>query len=224
MKKKLLSLFAAVLVLSAFCAVMLTGCGADSSSANANSPSLYAQGKQTISLLYDMLKSDEYLGMVTADKSVKEQIKTNAAGDYSEATACYDIILTEEQLDTLTSDTKFNDLPAQLQSYFKNRIVSSVATRINAQSGTSAVAAASVCTAGRLFVNKAVQRPALYLYTFSDTAPVLVAFVPGEDGAVSATAIPVLSPDFKSVASAEDVQTAFEKILPGCTVQSVPMT
>ena len=224
MKKNISALLAAVLLLSAVLTGILSGCGAGSSS-ETEGPSLYQQGKEAIVLLREMVQSDDYLSMTAANKAVKEQLKTNASGDYQAVTGCYEIILTEEKVLALTEDSKFSELPDSLQKYFlKDRLVGSLASRINAQAGAEAAAAAAVCTAGRLFVKDDLKNPALYLYTFQDTAPVLVSFIPGDGGAVSAVATLVLSPEFQSVASAEDAQAALEKVLPGCTVQSVPLS
>jgi hypothetical protein len=54
-------------------------------------------------------------------------------------------------------------------------------------SGTAAIAASSLVKKTDLFVDASVTKSEVYVYIFDESYPVFVSFIPGENGAVSAT-------------------------------------
>ena len=75
--------------------------------------------------------------------------------------------------------------------------------------GAETLAAASICTVSDTFVCDNLTQNTLYLYTYETAVPVMVSFVTGQDGAVLATGIPILSDSF-SPDSPENVQQFLE--------------
>ena len=97
-----------------------------------------------------------------------------------------------------------------LKEYVTSRAQATVATQINAAGGASMIAASSVCTAGKTFVNKELKENTVYLYTFESGTPVMVSFLVGEDGAVSASGSFIFNEDFKTDTE-EDMEQFFSE-------------
>ena len=62
--------------------------------------------------------------------------------------------------------------------------------------GAEQLAAASICTAGKVFASDELEENAIYLYTYENAVPAAVSFSRGEDGTVSATGVLVLYDGF----------------------------
>ncbi len=172
--KRLIMLSAAAL-----CAVTLTGCGSDSKT-------LYEHGQNIISEMSALAANEEYGKVMTGGAS--DEINAFAAelakGDYGFPTAVYRLEFDTEQLeDYYNVDGNAID---DVRDIFSHRLYASIPSVLNAGSGASAVAAASVYTGSKLFVYDGDTDYTMYLYSYDDAYPVIVVFTHGEGGATSA--------------------------------------
>ncbi len=82
----------------------------------------------------------------------------------------------------------------------------------------SELAASSVLTMGKTFVDTTLNKNVMYIYIFEDAVPVAVTFTKGEDNTVSASGTFVMYDAFNGV-SAEEIETALSEF--GVEVEEV---
>lgn len=98
-----------------------------------------------------------------------------------------------------------------LKNFLLQRVLGSLMTQINGMSGVENLAASSVCTVGKTFVNENANEDVIYLYTYEEAKPIAVTFTVGEDNAVSATGVFVMYEGF-TCDSMEDIKSFFSDI------------
>jgi hypothetical protein len=180
--------------------------------------SLYAQGLEVIQMMSEMTRTEEYVDILIGDSNIKTVIQDISTGDYSDPKAVYAITVSDENLATMAELDNFGNVSKELKNLMKKRIFSSLISQINGRSGPDKLAAASVCTAGKTFVNENATDNVIYLYTYENANPVAVTFTVGEDGAVSANGVFVLYDEF-TCDSADEIKAFFNDIAEVTEVQ-----
>ncbi len=188
------------------CVIMLTM----GSVCLAKTQSLYAHGMDVIHLMAEMVGSEGYVNLFTANTEIREIVDQLAEGDYTEPEAVYVLTVPEESLTSMAELSTLENASDALKQYLKQRMTASLVSQINGRSGAVKLAAASVCTAGKTFVHDQAQ-DAIYLYVFENASPVAVTFATGEDQTVSASGMFVLYEDFPC-GSAEEIEAFFEEV------------
>lgn len=198
-----------VALLLALALVLLAGCGqgnapAPSSGAPESSqaaPSqapektLLEQGQELVALMGEMANNSQYASFYTDDQEMQELLAAAGEGDFSSPQAVYAIRFPDEALAGLLELAGLGSLDGfsdELRQNLRARVISAMPTQLNAMGGSSVLAAASICTASKTFVNGQAAENLIYLYTYPNAVPVAVTFLPGEDGAVSATGMFIL--------------------------------
>ena len=164
-------------------AVLLSSCGVTESEL----PSLEVRGMQIVSMLEEIAESEEYLSIYSADPELLNIIATFAEGDHSDPKTIYRLTLSEENVKSLCGTDVLTSLSPKLQDFLEGRVQASIINIANARGGSTALAATSICTAGRTFVSDEISSDTIYLYTFEDAVPVAVSFTVGESSTVTAT-------------------------------------
>ena len=164
-------------------AVLLSSCGVTES----EPPSLEVRGMQIVSMLEEIAESEEYLSIYSADPELLNIIATFAEGDHSDPKTIYRLTLSEENVKSLCGTDVLTSLSPKLQDFLEGRVQASIINIANARGGSTALAATSICTAGRTFVSDEISSDTIYLYTFEDAVPVAVSFTVGESSTVTAT-------------------------------------
>lgn len=200
MKKSVIAVLVAVLVLSS--------CG--NSKSNPETKSLYTQGLEVIQLMTEIIKTKEYINTIATD-SLKPIIQELADEDYSTPKAVYSISASDKELVKLTEFNGFDSIPDNLKPFISSKLNNSLINMINNRGGIEDVAVASICSAGKTFVNENVSGNILYLYTYDDTVPIAVAFTTGDDNSVSANGVFVMNNEFKCN-SADEIKNSFNHI------------
>lgn len=190
------------LILACSVLFLLVSCGGKTD----GNKSIYEQGLTLAALLKEMAGSDAYLQLYSSMPEAQEILSDAADGDYAAPKAVYQIEISDSTL-----FTGIENLPDPLKEYASSRVQSSLANLINAQGGSSILAAASICTAEKIFVCRDFTGNTTYLYTYESGVPVLVNFLAGEDGAVAAYGSFVLPEDF-SVETAADIRQSLESL------------
>ncbi len=203
--------FAVVLLFS----LLLMSCG----TATIEEKSLYTRGLEIVSMLDELAGSEDYLGVYTASPEILEILNGVAEGDYTSPKAVYEIAIPAEMILALSEADAFPELSDELRTNLLNRTQGTVPATVNARSGVNTLAATSVCTVGKTFVNSSVTGSTMYLYTFENATPVMVTFTPGDDHTVSASGTFLIT-DAIDTTSAETVGIFFEEY--GPTVTLVP--
>ncbi len=186
----------AVCLLLAAALAALPACGAGTESGRTGDKSLYERGLDMIALMQEMAASDEYIALMSSSEEFKDVLSTAAQGDVSHPQAVYRIkVLGNSFFDLAGAD--IDGLSEALRDNLESKLNAAIFTQINAQGGSMALAAASICTVGATFVSDELTEDVVYLYTFEDAAPAAVTFGKGEGGAVSATGMFILYDGFR---------------------------
>lgn len=181
--KKIISIVLLLALVFTFCA-----CGEKK-----ETKSLLEHGLDVIDLMLEGIRSEEYIEIFISDEEIIEVLTETGKGDYSEPDKVFEIKISEEAMSDLMDMTDFDDLSEELQKVLMNKMLSSVATQLNARSSTAHLAANSVASMGKTFVFDDEEfENCIYLYVYEDAKPVVVTFIAGEDGVVSAVGSPIL--------------------------------
>ena len=188
-------------------AMLLASCGTTESEL----PSLEVRGMQIVSMLEEIAESEEYLSIYSADSELLDIIDSFAEGDRSDPKTIYRITLSEESVKALCGTDVLTSLSPKLREFLEGRVQASVINIANARGGSTALAATSICTAGRTFVSDEITDDTIYLYTFEDAVPVAVAFTVGEGNTVTASGTFLIA-DERNTDSPETVREFFSEI------------
>ena len=202
--KKLTSILLAIL--------LLAGCSAGEK----QEKSAYDHGLELVTMLDEMSESEEYIQIYTGASSINEIVAGIGELDYSAPSNVYKITVSEENLSAMAELGRLEGASEELQSFVKQRTLAALITQVNAMAGAETLAATSVCTAGKTFVNKELESAMIYLYVYKEAPPIAVTFVPGDDSTVSATANFILYKEFTCGSSAE-LKEFFSELAPEVT-------
>lgn len=205
MKKRLFTIGLSLALASGLCA-----CNTNTANTEPEK-SLYTQGLELISLMNEMTENNSYINAYTGNGEISAIIQEIGADDYSKPEAVYALTFPESTLNTLTELAALENASEELSNSLKAKMPSVLMTQLNAMGGTTTLAATSVCTAGKTFVNHEMTENTTYLYTYADAAPIAVSFALGENHAISASGTFILYDGFTS-GSAEEIESFFEEI------------
>ena len=175
------------------------------------SKSLYAHGLEVVSMLSEMTRSENFIGIYTANSEIKDIILALGNHPYETPDAVYAITVPEDILMGMAELSNLEGASEELKSYLMQRVMASLMSQINAMSGVENLAASSVCTVGKTFVSENVTENVIYIYVYEGTAPVAVTFTLGEDHTVSATGTFIFYDGF-TCRSAEEIHSVFSDI------------
>ena len=199
-----------MLVMAMVMAAMLSACGVTEGTTEKSNSSAYQKGLEVVALLNEMVQNETYVQLYTASAEIQEIVETVATGDYTEPSAVYQISLPGESLSALAEamggNASMDGMSPELTRAVEQKLIGAVISQINAMGGATNLAAMSVCTAGKTFVNEEISEDLIYLYVYEDAAPAAVTFVRGDEGTVSVTGTFLLSEDLNT----ESEQTVSE--------------
>ena len=201
-----------------FIVISLTAC---SCKGNAEAKSLYEQGLEIVQLLSEMTQTEGYADVYTGNSEVKAVIQSISTGDYSSPKAVYAISVADDDLAAMVELNRLGNVSDELKNFLLRRARSALMTQINSMSGVENLAAASVYTAGKSFVNENAAEDVIYLYTYENARPIAVTFTIGENQSVSASGMFVMYDGFTCGSAAEiesffsDITINVSEVLPG---------
>lgn len=190
-------------------AIGLSACG--TGGGDSDTTSLYSEGLEIVQLMSEMVQSEAYINIITGDRAIKSIIQDLADGDYSTPKAVYAISIPDEALAAMAELDTLDNASDSLRDFVLKRVLGGLMTQLNAMSGVENLAATSLCTASKTFVNENADDNVIYLYTFDDAVPIAVTFTVGDNKSVSANGIFLNSDKFNSN-SADEVKTSFNDL------------
>ena len=202
--KKIISTLAAVVMTISLCACG----GADTSGSSTPDKSLYEQGLGVISLMAEAASTEQYVGAYTGNPEIMEIIQNVGAGDYTTPKAVYSLSISDEILLSMLGLGNPNSISEELKDNLLSRSFGSLITQINGYAGVNKLAASSVLTLGKSFVDSSLTEDVIYIYTFENALPVAVTFSVGDNGAVSASGNFIMYEEF-TCGSVAEVQEFF---------------
>lgn len=189
MRRKFLAVVSAALLL-------LCACGAENNTVSEKS--LYEHGLDVISLMDEMVQSEDYGELMCSSSEIIEIGNEIAKGDYGEPTAVYRLEVNALAGWYELGEKDLSELSDTLRECIEQRYFSSIASQVNSRYGVTELAASSIYTAAKTFVSNELSEVTTYIYTYAHSYPVMVTFTPGEDGSVRAFGTFILDEDFKA--------------------------
>ena len=213
MKKSIRNILTGLVVIVAFIMILsFSACSNNSNDKeNAETKSLYAQGLEVVQLMSEMTQTEKYVDIHTGNSEIKTVIQNIGTGNYSTPKAVYAISITDKNLAAMAEVDNLNNASEELKDFLMKRVLGSLMTQINGMSGVENLAASSVCTVGKTFVNENATEDVIYLYTYENAIPVAVTFTIGEDQAVSASGVFVMYDGF-ACGSTDEIESFFSDI------------
>ena len=209
MKKLVALVLVCIMVVLSLSACNPTGSNPDEG--GAETKSLYVQGLDVVRRMHEITKSEEYLNILTGDNEINTIIKGISTGDYSTPKAVFAISISDADLVAMAELDRVENASDELKTLMLNRVFAALITQINSISGVKEMAASSVCTAGKAFVNENATGRVIYLYTYENARPVAVTFVAGEDNIVSASGVFIMYDGF-TCGSVDEIKDFFGNV------------
>lgn len=174
---------------------------------------LYEHGLDVIELMVEATRNEAYLKIFSTSEDIAEILTAIGEGDYGEPDKVLAITGEADVFAELLDMNDIEGLSKDLEKNLNKRLFGAVINQINARSGSMALAASSICSMGKTFVDEDVEENVLYLYIYEDANAIAVTFIPGEDGAVSAGGCFVMDKNFKDeLEDIDDLEEACEEI------------
>lgn len=208
MKKLIRSTLSGLAIVVALIMIFnLSACGKKN---DTETKSLYAQGLEIVQLMSEMTQIEEYVELYSGSNEIKTIIQNIGIGDFSSPKAVYAISIAEDDLAAMVGSNQDN-VSEELKNYIMQKSLASLMMQINGMSSVENLAASSVCTVGKTFVNENVTENVIYLYVYENAIPVAVTFTIGENQAVSASGIFIMYDGF-TCGSADEIKSFFNDI------------
>lgn len=151
-------------------------------------------GEEVISLMVQLLESDEYIKMLSFAKDYEEKTKELRDTDYSKSLAVYELTIPEEYF--FDEKLEKEKLSEELYEYLSSNGYSSFASTVNNTSEYMVVS--SIFAAQKCFADKSFDRNRIYLYVFENGAPIAISFVCAGDGVFKAHGNFILNDNFSA--------------------------
>lgn len=182
---------------------------------------LYEHGMELAELLEDMLSTDQYFQLMSSSEEINAVLTPYIRTDFSEPGSVYRITPSEDVIPILMGmgEVDLDDFSEPLREFLEHRVISSLPTTINAQGGSSVLAAASICTVSDVWPGEALEEDCYLLYFYPGACPVMAAFC-GGDGYISGSAMPLLA-DNVTEGSLEEVAELFNRLGIDCDVEEL---
>ena len=165
-------------------------------SCNARSKPLVECGEEVISLMVEMIESEDYMDLYTLPDEYNEEIHKLREGNYSKSSSVYELLISEDELfDTAVEEEDFSE---DLYKHICASAYGSFATLVNRTSGIKSITLSSVFSAQKSFVNKSVDSNKIYLYVFESGCPVAVTFIADGEGSIRAIGHFIINDTFET--------------------------
>ena len=163
--------------------MLLSSCGVTDSEL----PSLEIRGLEIAAMLDEAAANEEFVQLYSAGEEIINAVQLISEGDHSSPNAVYQLNISEESSEAFAIAQAIPGLSDDLRDFLTNRMYTSVISLANARGGVDTLAASSICTVSKTFVSDEITESTLYLYTYENASPVIVAFLVGEGNTVSAS-------------------------------------
>lgn len=137
---------------------------------------------------------------------LKNIIQNIGVGEYSVPKSVYAISIPDENLAAMVELSELDNSSKDLKTFLIQKVLGSLMIQINGMAGAENLAASSVCTVGKTFVDENATGDVIYLYTYENALPVAVTFTIGENHAVSATGVFIMYDGF-TCGSADEIKS-----------------
>ena len=166
-------------------------------SCNETTKSLVECGEDVISLMAEMVDSENYGSLYNLPAAYDKTISNLRDGNYSKSSAVYELSISEDELfESLNTNIDKESFSEDLYKNICSSAYISFASLINQKGGVEALSVSTVFSAQKSFVNKEMDANKIYLYVFENGCPILITFVAGEDGSFRAIGYFIINDTF----------------------------
>ena len=183
--------FLAELLICVLLISLLTSC-------STRSKPLTECGEEVISLMAEMIESEEFRSLYTLPDDYDDGIEELCEGNYSKSSAVYELLIPEDELLDTAVGVDEDELSEDLYKYICMMSYNSFATRINQASGSESITLSAVFSAQKSFVNKHTDASKIYLYVFKKGNPVVVTFTEDGEGIIKAVGHFIINDTFET--------------------------
>ena len=176
-----------ILLVSALIAMLIILFNLSACGSSVKNDVLYTQGLEVIEIMSQITRSEEYIQLLTGNSGIKTIVQDLSAADYSSPSAVYSISIPEDSLAAMAALEDIDGISPDLEHFLSQKFLSALMSQINGMSGMEKLAASSVCSATKTFVDKSATKDVVYLYTYENANPIAVSFILGDDNSVSAS-------------------------------------
>ena len=141
---------------------------------------LLRKGLDLIHEMHDLANDSNYIKYVTTHTEITQRVREFASGNYQSDYKVFAIDNLKPFTDYLTR------MAPGLDSKLYERLYQSIPALINAQSGSTAIAATSLLTGEDVFHSNQPEAPCIYLYSFNKGINCLVLFIPQSEKIIQA--------------------------------------
>ena len=179
-----------VLLIGLLLMTILTSC-------NETTKSLVECGEDVISLMAEMVDSENYRLLYNLPAAYDKTISNLCNGNYSKSSAVYELSISEDDLfESINTNIDKESFSEDLYKNVCSSAYISFASLINQKGGVEAMSISTAFSAQKSFVNKEMDANKVYLYVFENGCPILITFVAGEDGSFRAVGYFIINDTF----------------------------
>jgi len=166
-------------------------------SCNETTKSLVECGEDVISLMAEMVDSENYRLLYNLPAAYDKTISNLRNGNYSKSSAVYELSISEDDLfESINTNIDKESFSEDLYKNVCSSAYISFASLINQKGGVEAMSISTAFSAQKSFVNKEMDANKVYLYVFENGCPILITFVAGEDGSFRAVGYFIINDTF----------------------------
>lgn len=180
--------------------------------------SLQEKGLELIRQMHRLANNEAYIKYCSHSDEINKQAAHIARTDYSVPRKIFAISHLKSIQDFEADST--------IRTLLADKMVRTIPSLINAQSGSTTLAATSLFVTEDVFLHNYLKESTIYLYIYEGDCSSMVLFQPHKDHIVQAYACFVIHPLLKTIHSADDVKRFFKETiqLEGIMVQELTIT
>lgn len=171
----------------------------------ADSLSLEQKGLALTRQMHRLASDEAYIKYCSHSEEINKQTDDIARTDFSAPKKIFAISHLDSIQNLVASGTS--------RTLLTNRLLRSIPSQINAQSGSAVLATSSLLTTEDVFLYRGLTESTLYLYIYEGDCCSMVLFQPYKDHIVQANASFVIHPLLKTIQSADDVKHFFKETI-----------
>lgn len=179
---------------------------------------LQEKGLELIRQMHRLANNEAYIKYCSHSDEINKQAAHIARTDYSVPRKIFAISHLKSIQDFEADST--------IRTLLADKMVRTIPSLINAQSGSTTLAATSLFVTEDVFLHNYLKESTIYLYIYEGDCSSMVLFQPHKDHIVQAYACFVIHPLLKTIHSADDVKRFFKETiqLEGIMVQELTIT
>lgn len=179
---------------------------------------LQEKGQELTHQMHRLANNEAYIKYCSHSDEINKLAVHIARTDYSMPRKIFAISHLKSIQDFETDST--------IRTLLADKMVRTIPSLINAQSGSTTLAATSLFVTEDVFLHNSLKESTIYLYIYEGDCSSMVLFQPHKDQIVQAYACFVIHPLLKTIHSADDVKRFFKETiqLEGIMVQELTIT